>query len=99
MAGIVTNPSRKSTPAIISASGTALAANDGRKSGRIQNLSTDKVYVNFGPGASASVFTVILAPGAATDDGYGGSQGLEGYKGEVSVYSAGTVRCVASEET
>lgn len=93
-----TGQTAAATGTIISANGTALARNRGRKNGLIQNLSTDKVYVKLGASASDSDFNAILAPGSAADDGFGGSLPLDGYTGVVSVYSAGTVRVIATEQ-
>lgn len=83
---------------IVAANGTALAANRGRVGGFLQNLSTDKLYVKKGAGASATDFTAILVGGSATDDGYGGTLALDTYQGIVTVFSSGTVRVVVSED-
>lgn len=87
-----------SRSSIVSANGTALAANRGRVGGFLQNLSTDKLYVKKGAGASTSDFSAVLVGGSATDDGYGGTFPFDHYQGLVSVFSSGTVRCVVSEE-
>lgn len=93
-----TNLARATNHSLVTAAGLALSANDGRVNGLIQNLSADKLYVKKGLSCSASDFTCILVPGTAADDGYGGTLPLSGYLGPVSIFSAGTVRCMASED-
>ena len=95
---VTSNAAHKTVNTLNTASGTVLTANFGRRDGLVQNLSTDKLYVKKGTGCSDSDFTVILAPGSAADDGYGASFPLGPYTGPVSVYSAGTVRCMVSED-
>ena len=95
---VKSNIGRSSTATIVTSSGTVLAANAARVDGLVQNLGTVKLYVKKGPNCSDTDFTSVLAPGASTDDGYGGSLPLSGYAGQVSVYSAVSVRCVVSED-
>lgn len=88
----------RSSETLVAADGLALAANNYRKGGLIQNLGTAKLYVRFGAAATTSLFRAILAPGGATDDGYGGSLPLNGWKGSVYVYTGATTRCMVSED-
>ena len=97
MSASLKNASHISRDAIIAANGTALAANRGRVAGYVQNLSPDKLYVKLGANASASNFSAVLIGGAATDDGAGGQLAFNKYPGVVTVWSAGTVRCVVNE--
>jgi hypothetical protein len=87
------------TSTIKSVSGDVLPRTRNRKGGFIQNLQNEKLYVYWGTGASATVFSAILAPGAAVDDGLGGSLPFNGYTGVVSVFGAVNVRCIVTEET
>ena len=86
---------------ILTAAGTALAANEARMSYKIQNLGQNPLFVKEGSGASTSDFTYVLAKGTANDDGLGGSYDNGGesvYTGIVTV--AGTSpRFVAAERT
>lgn len=94
---IVSNPSHKSVNSLVVAAGDVLTANFSRRDGLIQNLGTDKLYVKKGTGCSTADFTMVLAPGAAQDDGFGGSFALGPYTGVVSI--AGTnPRCMVSED-
>ena len=61
------------TPAILTAGGTALAANPARGGWMIQNLGTNPLFLLLGTGASTSVFHVILRGGTGADDGQGAS--------------------------
>lgn len=79
--------STASTPSIASTA-TALAANSARKEFVIQNLGTNPLYVLFGAGASTTVFSVVLKPGIANDDGNGGALSDNLWVGIVSI--AGT---------
>lgn len=82
--------SAASTPSV-SSSATALAANSARISWTIQNLGTNALYILKGSGASTTVFSAILAPGSAQDDGLGGfafEDGPSCYTGIITV--AGT---------
>jgi hypothetical protein len=60
-------------PAILTAAGTAIAANPARIAWSIQNLGTNALFVLRGTGASTSVFHTVLKGGTGTDDGTGGS--------------------------
>lgn len=87
---------------ILTSAGTALAANEGRHSYKIQNLNgTHPLFVKEGSEASTSDFSYILAAGSAQDDGTGGSYDhgdSQCYTGIVTV--AGTSpRFVAIERT
>lgn len=79
------------TPAIITAAGTAIDANEARIGWSIQNLGTNPLFVLLGDGASTSIFHYVLKGGSATDDGLGGSLTFTSgavYNGKVTV--AGT---------
>lgn len=96
---VTTNPVHKSVnQPIVTANGTVLAANFGRRDGLIQNLGTTPLYVKKGPDCSATDFTVILSGGEAEDDGLGASLPLAAYSGVVSVFSATAPRCIVSED-
>jgi len=98
---IETNNSSSSTNTLVTTAGaavTVLNANTYRRGGLIQNLNTAKLYVKKGTGCSDADFTMVLAPGAGADDGYGGSLALGNYKGPVSIYHASSVRCMVSED-
>lgn len=90
---------RLASSSIVSASGTALSYNAGRVGGYIQNLSTDKLYVKKGTGASTSDFSAILVGDTATDAGNGGVFNVGPYTGVVTLFSSGTVRAVVEEDT
>ena len=64
---------RKSTNSAILSSTTAASANPARFNYFIQNLGTNPLFVKEGTSASTSDFTYVLPPGAANDDGTGGS--------------------------
>jgi hypothetical protein len=84
------------TSSIVTSDGTA-ATGTNRSRVTIQNLSTVKLYVKKGTGCTSSDFSVILAPGAATDDGYGGSAEFESCCTAISIKAAsGSPRCVVS---
>jgi hypothetical protein len=74
------------TPAIGTTTGNIIAANSNTRWSSIQNLGTNPLYVLLGSGASATVFHQALAGGASNDDGKGGSYGVTGYKGIISVF-------------
>jgi len=96
---VTTNPVHASVNTLKTTNGDALTANFGRRDGLVQNLSTEKLYVKKGTGASAADFTVILAPGSAADDGYGGSLPLGPYSGVVSIFAISTTpRAMVSED-
>ncbi len=71
---------------------TALVANTARTGFQIQNLSgANQLYVNFGTGASSSVYSFILKTGSGAADGTGGSFAMFGpevYRGLITI--AGT---------
>lgn len=71
MATLVQQTSSANTPAIISSAGTALASNKERIGWSIQNLGTNPLFVLLGPGASTSVFHMVLKGGTGNDDGLG----------------------------
>lgn len=70
---IIAPKSIANTPAILTAAGTALAANSARGGWMIQNCGTNPLFVLLGAGASTSVFHAILKGGSAPDDGLGNS--------------------------
>jgi len=76
------------TSAIISADGTALAANANRKAFSIQNLAAVAVYVKLGAGASNADFSIVLKAGSAANDGTGGSFTDTSYTGIVTISAA-----------
>lgn len=84
---------------ILTAAGTALAANEARVSYFIQNLGTNPLFVKEGATASTTDFSYILAGASGADDGTGGSYdstASQVYTGILTV--AGTApRFVASE--
>lgn len=82
---VKSNIGRACTSTTQTSAGTVLNASAGRVGGLVQNLGTNKLYVKLGTGASTTDFTVILAPGSAADDGYGGSFPLDGWTGAVSI--------------
>lgn len=75
---------------ILTSAGTALSANDNRRTVIIQNLGTNALFVKFGDSASTSDFDVILKGGTGADDGLGGILSFDvlSYTGVISV--AGT---------
>lgn len=95
----IQNASRASANSgILTAAGTALAQNNNRISGRIQNLGTNALFVKFGASASTTDFTVVLKAAAGADDGSSPPYEINAYLGLVTV--AGTTpRFIASEET
>lgn len=70
---IIAQKSVANTPSILTAAGTALAANSARGGFMIQNLGTNPLFVLLGSGASTTVFHAILKGGSVSDDGLGGS--------------------------
>ncbi len=78
---------------------TILAAYDDRRCVIIQNLGTSTLYVKFGTGATTSDFDLILKAGTANDDGLGGTVSYDvlSYTGAISVASAGSIRCTATD--
>ena len=58
---------------ILTAAGTALAAQPARMSYKIQNLGQNPLFVKEGASASTSDFSYVLAAGSGNDDGTGGS--------------------------
>lgn len=60
------------TPSILTAAGTAIAANTARIAWSIQNLGTNPLFVLRGSVASTTVFHTVLKGGTGTDDGTGG---------------------------
>lgn len=77
----------------VKTSTTALAANPERISFMIQNQDTAALKVCFGPGASATVYHLVLKAGTGAADGTGGSVAQEAgtiYNGVITVFSAGT---------
>lgn len=96
---VTTNPVHKSINTLVTANGTVLTANFGRRDGLVQNLAAEKLYVKKGTGCSDSDFTMILAPAIAEDDGYGGSFPLGPYSGPVSIFAISTTpRAMVSED-
>lgn len=84
------------TPAIITAAGTVLAANQNRRAWAIQNLGTNPLFVRLDASASTSVFHFILKGATGADDGTGGYFSDDIHTDAVSV--AGTSpRCVVTE--
>lgn len=75
---------------ILTSAGTALAANDNRRTVIVQNLGTNALFVKFGTGASTTSFDVILKGGSVADDGLGGTLSFDvlSYTGIITV--AGT---------
>ena len=72
---------------------TALPANQARTGWQIQNQAGAVLYVNLGPGCSATVYSFILKACTGTLDGTGGSYAMmDGnvYRGVVTVYASGT---------
>jgi hypothetical protein len=58
----------------------------------IQNLATaNPLFVKLGPGASTTDYHRLLKVSTGAGDGTGGEWKIEGYNGEISVASAGTV--------
>jgi|TARA_Y100000310_G_scaffold181482_1_gene181434 hypothetical protein len=85
---------------ILTANGTALAANPARVSYKIQNLDTEAIFVKEGTGASATNFDYILAAGSVADDGTGASYDSPSdqcYTGIVTIFAAVAPRAVATE--
>lgn len=81
---------------VATADGTVFTLAAGEK-GFIQNLdSADPLAVKLGASASTSSFNFILQPGAAADDGKGGSVTIDDWVGVVSVATiTGTARYIA----
>lgn len=77
-----------SAPSIITADGTALAANERRLWWGIINLDTDAVLVKMGAGASAASFHVPLKACTLADDGSGGAFFDDTYTGIVTLIAA-----------
>ena len=75
---------------ILTSAGTALNANNNRRTVIIQNLGTNPLFVKFGESASSTDFDVVLKGGTASDDGLGGvlSYDTLSYTGIITV--AGT---------
>lgn len=65
--------------------GLILDLNPVRRELYIQNLSTGKLYVKYGSGASPNSFNFILAANSDTNAGDGGSLSDQSYLGAVSV--------------
>jgi hypothetical protein len=82
------NSTTVNTPAIVTAAGTALAANAARKAWSLQNLGTNPLYVRLGGTASSTIFHLILRACTTQDDGTGGYLSDDVWQGLVSV--AGT---------
>lgn len=81
---------------IQTAAGTALANNNARVMGRIQNLGTNPLFVKFGLSASTTDFTFICQANTVADNGTSLPREFY-YNGDVSV--AGTTpRFIASED-
>lgn len=98
MNSTITNRSRVSNNSgILTAAGTALAANAQRVSGRVQNLGTNPLFVKLGSNASTTDFSVVLPAATGADNGTSYPYDLGGYTGVVTV--AGTTpRFIASED-
>lgn len=95
---MITMLTQSTNTAILTSAGTALAANEARRSYMIQNLDTDPLFVKEGAGASTTDFSYILAGGTGADNGTGAKyeSGENVYTGIVTV--AGTTpRFVAVE--
>lgn len=73
MAQVVQSTQNANVPSILTAAGTAIAANPARVAWSIQNLGTNPLYVLRGSGASTTVFHTVLKAGSVADDGTGGS--------------------------
>ena len=87
LVGVTSDASSTSVPSI-AAGATALAASPARIGWIIQNLGTNQLFVRFGPGASSSVFNIVLAAGTVNDNGTGGTFAqTEGiiYKGIITI--------------
>lgn len=84
---------------IVTSGGTLLPANDKRRTLVIQNLGGAPLFVKFGAGASTTSFDFVLSAGTVNDDGRGGifAEDTLSYTGIISVASATTVRCTATE--
>jgi hypothetical protein len=77
----------------VQTSTTALASNTARIAFMIQNQDTSALKVCFGPGASSTIYHVVLKGGTGAADGTGGSVAQEAgtvYNGVITVFSAGT---------
>lgn len=75
-------------PAIVTADGTALAANPRRLWWGVINLNTAACLVKMGSGASTSSFHVPLKACTAADDGSGGAFFDDTYTGIVTIKAA-----------
>lgn len=75
---------------VLTTAGTALSANDNRRTVIVQNLGTNPLFVKFGSNASTSDFDLVLKGGSGNDDGLGGILSFDtlSYTGIISV--AGT---------
>lgn len=84
---------------IITTAGTILLANDNRSCVIIQNLGTTALFIKFGSSASTIDFDLILKAGSSNDDGLGGTftEDTLSYTGIISVASASTIRCTATD--
>lgn len=74
---ILVQSSKANTPSVVTAAGTAIAANANRTAWSIQNTSQNALYVLLGAGASTSVFHFILKAGSGNEDGTGGAVSQE----------------------
>lgn len=72
IAGSVVTSQNKNTPAILTSTGTALAANPARIAWAIQNLGTHPLFVRLGASGSTSIFHQVLKGAVGADDGSGG---------------------------
>ena len=87
---VISVPARASSSTTGIQTGTAaLAINVDRASWSITNLSTNKLYVRMGAGASATNFDVVLVGCQVAGDGYGGSYSDNVYTGVVTVFVTG----------
>jgi hypothetical protein len=73
MAQVNQSTQNVNVPVILTAAGTAIAANPARVAWSIQNLGTNPLFVLRGTGASITVFHTVLKGGTGNDDGTGGS--------------------------
>ena len=88
------------TPALVTADGTAIAANPLRKAFIIQNLDDAAVYVRMGGTASTSVFDFVLPACLASNDGTSPAVMIYGVTSIVTILAAtGAPRVTKNEYT
>jgi hypothetical protein len=82
-------PLRFQTPAIVTADGTLLAANDARKAVLVQNLAAAAVYVRLAAGAASTSgnFDLILPACTSANDGTSPAVLLP-HRGVISILAA-----------